>query len=161
MSDSNDSLIKDLTKMIPGYGAYVEQEARRSDDRLTREFLVRRLSDCKAKLDTLGKAAVSSGDLESPARIEAIRAEVDHAQSRLAAAVEGYAGWFSERKVDAKLLSEIGQLDSNLVSLVDQLDALAQSMVGSGNVNTAEMSEATSLLHRRIDRRTEMLKAGS
>ncbi len=59
---SEDSLLKDLAKLIPGYGSYLKEESRREDDRLTREFLVSRLQDCKSGLDQLGAAAVAAGD---------------------------------------------------------------------------------------------------
>lgn len=160
MSD-NDSILKDLTKLIPGYGSYVEQESRRNDDRLTRDFLVTRLSDCKDSLDKIGNDALSKGDLDAPAKVEKLRSEVDLAQQRLRAAVEGYAGWFSERKVDADLLKQVAELDSNLVSLVDQMDAMGKSLLKSDSLDLSEYSEAAERLNQRIDRRTEILKGGA
>ena len=74
MSENNDSLLGDLASLIPGYGAYAEQESRRDDDRLTREFLRKRLADCKAKLEAVGKSAVAGGDLDTPAELEKIKA---------------------------------------------------------------------------------------
>lgn len=162
MTDKDDSLLGDLISMIPGYGAYRDQQSRRDDDRLTREFLGRRLRDCKSNLEAIGKRAVAEGDLELPAQVEKICNRVELAQNRLSSAVEGYAGWFSERKVDAKLLEEIGTLDANLVSLVDQLDSLTESAAEQSLASSAkEIDEALDLLHARIDRRTEVLKNGS
>ena len=57
MSD-DDSMLSNLSRLIPGYGAYREQESRREDDRRTRQFLSKRLADCKARLDAVGKQAV-------------------------------------------------------------------------------------------------------
>lgn len=161
MSEQDDSLLSDLTKLIPGYGSYVEQESRRSDDRLTREFLQKRLNDCKETLDQIGQKAIAQGDLDAPAKVEMVRAKVDLAQQRLAAAVEGYAGWFSERKVDAELLREIGNLDANLVSLVDQMDAIGKTILKSGSLEFSDYVEAVDLLNTRIDRRNEILRRGS
>lgn len=161
LSSKDDSILKDLTKLIPGYGSYVQQESRREDDRLTREFLVNRLSDCKSRLDALGQSALAAGDLDTPARIEKVRAAVDLAQSRLSAALEGYAGWFGERKVDVALLEEIGKLDANLVSLVDQIDQFASEQLKQSTFDLSEISGVVDLLHARIDRRTQVLKAGA
>ena len=161
MSLDDDTLLNAIQKKIPSYGAYREQEARRQDDRLTREFLVRRISDAKAALDKAGSQVAAAGDLDAPLLIERLRQRLDHAQSRLAAAVEGYAGWFSERQVDAQLLKQVATLDANLVSLVDQIDTLAQQQVGSENSATGELREALELLHARLDRRHELLRAGS
>ena len=122
---SNDSIRRKIVEFIPGYGGYLEQEDRRRDDRLTREFLVRRITNCKQKLDEIGKQAIAAGDIELPAKLQPLNNKLDLAQSRLASAVEGFAGWFNDRKVDADLLAEVAELDAGLVSLVDQLDELA------------------------------------
>ena len=161
MGDEKGSLLKDLAKLIPGYGTYVEQESRRNDDRLVRDFVCERLSDCKSKMIKIGQAALESGDLDAPTKTEKVREELDRAQSRLKSAVEGYAGWFGHREVNAELLKEICDLDSNLVSLVDQADALGQSAMEGGEANWGELKEIVERLHGRIDRREQLLKSGN
>ncbi len=161
---NEDSLLKDLARLIPGYGAYLDEESRRQDDRLTREFLVSRLQDCKSKLDQMGAACVAAGDLSTPAVIEGLRKQIDLAQTRLRAAVEGYSGWFSQRKVDADLLKQVAELDANLVSVVDQMDATLTTLSSTKDFSleqTAELREKVDLLHTRIDRRAEILKAAA
>lgn len=157
----NDSLLRDLARLIPGYGAYLDQESRRVDDRITREFLVKRLADCKSKLDGVGKRLAESGNFEMPLKLEKLRDGMDLAQRRLAAAVEGYASWFGERTVDAELLGEVAQLDANLVSLVDQLDALGERLAEDPALDLTEFNQLLDLLHKRIDRRNEMIQSGS
>jgi hypothetical protein len=161
LSNGEDSLLSDLARLIPGYGAYLDQEARRKDDRLTREFLTRRLDDCKAKLDEFGRQAAADGNLELPLQLEKLRDRMDLAQRRLAAAVEGYAGWFGERKVDATVLEEVAKLDANLVSVVDQIDAAAKGLSGEREPQLGDLEELLTLLHQRIDRRTEIITAGA
>ena len=156
-----DSFLQDLTKLIPGYGSYKTLESRREDDRLTRDFLAGRLQDCKKKLDSIGQAAVAAGDLDAPVKIEKLRSSIDLTQSRLRAALEGYAGWFSEKTVDEELLKTIGELDANLVSLVDQIDSILAKLKADNSNDFAELQEATELMQQRIDRRNEMLKSGS
>ena len=163
MSDDSGSLLQDLAKMIPGYGAYVEQEARRNDDRLTRDFLCRRLQDCKVHLDRLGRIAADAGDLDAPAKTEALRDELDRAQRRLEAAVEGYAGWFGARNVDSDLLKKVADHDANLVSLVDQLDALLSQVGEAASLDLttpggSDIEAALARLHDRIARRSELLQ---
>lgn len=162
---TDDSLLKNLAKLIPGYGSYLEQESRREDDRLTREFLAKRLQDCKAGLDKLGAAAVAAGDLEAPARTEQLNKQLDRAQVRIRAAMEGYSGWFNQRQVDAEVLKKVAELDANLVSLVDQIDSGIQQLVEQSAFQQAdklaEIGEWAELLHARIDRRTEFLRAAT
>ena len=160
MSDK-ESLLSDMMRLIPGYGAYRDQESRREDDRLTREFVARRLQDCKHALDKVGARAVSVGDLDTPAKMEKFRASIDLARSRLNSAVEGYSGWFNARQVDAALLGKIGELDANLVSIVDQMDAsLTAAAKGEATLNESELTANLELLHKRIDRRSELLRDG-
>lgn len=151
---SKDSIIGQLKSLIPGYGAYRAQESRREDDRLTRQFLVKRIDQCKSVLDGLGTQAMKAGDLEAPLQYEKLRNELDRGRSRLAAAVEGYSGWFNSRTVDEKLLEQIAQQDSNLVSVVDLIDQQAQEKP----VSIDKLRETIQLLHQRIDRRSELLK---
>ncbi len=159
MGDKNESFLGDLARRIPGYGGYLKQEARRDDDRLTREFLVSRLRDCLATLDRLGARAVSAGDLETPAAIQRVRSRVDLAQSRLSAAVEGYGGWFNRRTVDEPLLKQVADLDANLLALVDQLDAMATSFWKEDKpFDSSEIADALELLHARLNRRDELLR---
>ncbi len=156
MADEGERMLGKLAKLIPGYGAYVEQESRREDDRRTRAFLAKRLDEAKDQLDELGRRAVASGDIQLPVKLEALRSKLDHAQQRLTAAVEGYSAWFSNRQVDSKLLSEIAELDANLVSLVDQLNDLAKQ--ADDDQAADELAQAASLLDQRIDRRKQILQ---
>lgn len=151
---SKDSIIDQLKSIIPGYGAYHAQESRREDDRLTRQFLVKRIDQCKSLLDDLGGHAARSGDLESPLQFEKLRNELDRARARLAAAVEGYSGWFNNRTVDEKLLAQVAQQDSNLVSVVDLIGQQLQEKP----LALDKLKETIALLHERIDRRGELLK---
>jgi predicted aminopeptidase len=147
--------MKNLTSLIPGYSAYQSMESRRDDDRLTREFLAKRINDCKDRLDRLGSDAVSGGDWETPQAIERLRGELDRARSRIVAAVEGYSGWFSSRTVDAALLEQVAQLDETLVSIVDLIDkALSEQPLP-----IAQLGESIQLLHQRIDRRSALLQS--
>ena len=161
MSSHDESILGELTRLIPGYGAYRDQESRRKDDRLTREFLVKRLADGKSSLDELGRRAAETGNLDTPMNTEKVRDQIDLAQSRLSAAVEGYAGWFSDRTVDSQLLGKIAEMDANLVSLADQIDALGKELVTADQPDMKQIKETVDLLLARIDRRSEVLKSGS
>jgi len=143
-----------LSALIPGYGSYQKQESRREDDRLTREFVIKRIEECKTRLDALGLEAAVRGDLELPLAMEQIRNELDRARSRIAAAVEGYSGWFDRRSVDEELLKQVSQQDENLVSVVDMADQL----IAQRPLPSQQLAETLQLLHQRIDRRTALLK---
>lgn len=152
--EKTDSIVSDLKSLIPGFGSYRTLESRREDDRLTRDFLVKRIQECKSRLDSIGTKAAADGDLETPIKIDKYRNELDRARSRLAAAVEGYSNWFSKRTVDEKLLDQVCQQDSNLASVVDLIGELIQQ----SPLPTQQLKETIDLLHQRIDRRGELLR---
>ena len=153
-SKSNESFLDDLKSLIPGYGAYKALESRREDDRLTRSYLVKRIDQCKSLLDGIGAQAVKSGDLETPLQTEKLRTELDRARSRLAAAVEGYSGWFSKRTVNEELLSQVAELDASLVSVID----IAEKSLQQELSDLSQVASNLTLLHQRIDRRSDLLK---
>ena len=142
-----------LAALIPGYGAYQKQQSRRDDDRLTREFVIKRIDECKSRIDALGLQAANRGDFELPLAIEQYRNELDRARSRIAAAVEGYSGWFN-KNVDEEVLQQLSQQDESLVSVVDLIDQL----VSQPSLPSQELIESLQMLHQRIDRRTALLK---
>ncbi len=160
MSEQGDSILGDLMRLIPGYGAYRDEQSRRDDDKSTREFIAKRLEDCKSGLDQMGAEAISAGDLKRPVEIEKIRSQIDLAKNRVTAALEGYASWFSSREVDAELIDRVIEVDHGLVSLVDQIDALVKQSGETDLFDATAIAEVVKLLHERIDRRNEVLKNG-
>jgi hypothetical protein len=152
--DQKQSWLSEIKSLLPGYSAYQSQESRREDDRLTRSYLVKRIDQCKSQLDRLGLQAAQSGDMDLMMRSEKMRTELDRGRSRLAAAVEGYAGWFNRSMVDQQMLEQVSQLDANLVSLVDWIaQHLDQRPLPEDKLN-----QSIELLHQRIDRRWMLLK---
>lgn len=153
------STLEDLASLIPGYSGYQSLESRREDDRNTRKFVASRLAACKKVLDRISKAAIERGDMDTPSQLEKYRTRIDLAQNRVLAAVEGYVGWFSERKVDLELLKRIGELDANLIALVNQLDDWLQKTANENiSLSAVDVTELLDTLHARIDRRRELLQ---
>lgn len=158
VSSPDDSLLDDLIKLIPGYGAYRGQEDRRADDRQARKFVAQRLGDCKSSLDRCGAAAVKQAKLDMVAEIEEARDQVQRAQSRVSAAVAGYASWFGEKQVDEKLLKQVVQCDQELVSVVDRVDAFARQAADSLDAwDAPSLAKLLAELHLSIDRRNALL----
>jgi hypothetical protein len=153
------SLIEQLAQWIPGYRGFRELDQRRQDDAAVRQYVSRRLQDCKRALDRLGEQALAAGDLDGPARLEKIRTRIQLAQSRVAAAVEGYASWFSRRTVDAALLDEVHQLDAGLITLADRIEVILKGTESaSAAAAHVELAELVEELHQRLDRRAEVLQ---
>ncbi len=93
-----------LKSFLPGYSSYQAIESRRNDDRMTRQWVVQRIDECKSQLDSLSLRAVSTGDFETIMQIEGYHSDLDRARSRLSDSVEGYECLFVSRLVDQDLL---------------------------------------------------------
>ncbi|MBX3420754.1 MAG: hypothetical protein KF752_04275 [Pirellulaceae bacterium] len=156
MSEPSQADSPGLKSLIPGYMAYHALERRRDDDRLTRQFIVKRIEECKSKLDALGLSAAMRGDLDLPLQLERLRTELDRARSRISAAVEGYSHWFGGSQTDPQKLKQLTQQDQSLVSVVDLID----QAIGQSPLPVEQLDQHLQMLHQRIDRRGLLLSQG-
>ena len=158
MSKEKSNALESLTKYIPGFGGYAKKEKRREDDRLTREFLARRLQECKVSLEKKTLPLVEQGNLDAVAKSEKLRHKIELQQNRLRAAVEGYASWFDERQVDEALLKEIADMDENLIGVVDRLQQAVAPKDAAADIDWNLAEEMVTLLSDRFSRRQSTLQ---
>ena len=157
MSDDKSNALNSLTKLIPGFGGYSKKEKRREDDRLTREFLVRRLQDCKQILEKRSLPLVEQGNLDAVSQCEKLRQKIDLQQNRFQSAVEGYASWFDARQVDETLLKKIADMDADLVGVVDRLQLALAPRDQAADIDWRQADEMVALLKQRFDLRQSTL----
>jgi hypothetical protein len=157
MSSPDDSFLKKLTSLIPGFGGYLTLESRREDDRLTREYLIRRLQECKSTVEDQLRPAVESMDFDLVAQGEKLRQSIEHEQNRIRAAVDGYSSWFDKREVDDELLKRIGQMDADLIGIIDRMHDVLQPSENAP-IQWTSAESMLRLLHERFDRRRSTLR---
>jgi hypothetical protein len=158
MSEEKPNALASLTKYIPGFGGYAKKENRREDDRMTREFLARRLQECKISLEKRTLPLVEQGNLDAVAKSEKLRHKIELQQNRLRAAVEGYASWFDERQVDEDLLKQIAEMDENLIGVVDRLQSALSPKDPAADIDWPLAEEMVTLLSDRFSRRQATLQ---
>lgn len=156
MSDS-ESFIERLRSLIPGYGGYKTLESRREDDRLTREYLIRRLGECKRDLEVILKPAMEKMDFSAVEHGEKLRHAIEHEQNRIRSAVEGYASWFDKRNVDEDLLKKVSEMEESLIGVVDRMHRAIKPIDHSPPDWTAANS-MLQLLNERFERRRNLLR---
>lgn len=156
-SDSDKSLLKSITSLIPGYSGYAESEGRRSQDREVRKLLAQRLGECKAELSKRMKELAKQNKFDILSIADRLHGELDVAEQKTVAAYEGYSGWFSKSgSVDASKLSEVVELDEGLVSLTDKIrTAIPDSITDLTQIQ--ELGELIELYLQRFEKRRQIL----
>ena len=145
-----------LTNFVPGFGSYRSEQKRRDDDAAVRRFLAERLQECKRELQSFMLPLVEQANFTALNQGEKLRTQIDTAQSRIRAAVEGYSSWFESAKIDEAKLKQVFDLDNDLVGTIDRLQQAIGSLV-SATPNFTEAELFVANLKDRFARRRELL----
>ena len=151
-----ESIMDNLTKYVPGFGAYRSEQKRRDDDLAVRKYLADRLQECKRDLQACMLPLVDQANFIAIGQGEKLRTSIELAQSKMRAAVEGYSSWFESIKIDESKLKQVLDLDNDLVAVVDRLHHEITSLAAITPDFAAAQSIATSLRDR-FSRRNELL----
>lgn len=120
-------VLERLMNAIPGFKGYRDKELRRDSDAIQREFLAKRLEECKSVLDQVAAAATRFGSLDAINDVETARKRLDKVVARIRFADRGYAPFFAPVKVDETILARVYEFDMALLSGVDQARAAADA----------------------------------
>ena len=151
-----ESIMDNLSKYVPGFGAYRSEQKRRDDDLAVRKYLADRLQECKRDLQACMLPLVDQANFIAIGQGEKLRTSIELAQSKMRAAVEGYSSWFESTKIDESKLKHVLDLDNDLVAVVDRLHHEITSLAAITPDFAAAQSIATSLRDR-FSRRNELL----
>jgi hypothetical protein len=155
-SDSENSMLKSLSSLIPGYSGYAESESRRSQDREIRKLLAQRLGECKAELSKRMKSLKNQNKFDVLSIADRLHGELDVAEQKTLAAYEGYTGWFNKNSVDSDKLREVVELDEGLVSLTDKIRmSIPDSIDDLAQIQ--ELGDLIELYLQRFEKRRQIL----
>ncbi|MBD3175673.1 MAG: hypothetical protein GF320_10870 [Armatimonadia bacterium] len=139
--------LQNLARKIPGYGGYIDREARRDADKQLRQRVGQHLGEAIDQLQQLSERLSRDMKLDAIggvdrgiARVRTIQAKVEHADY-------GAAGIFSQVKIDEQRLGEIYDHDLKLLELADQVVQQSHA-VASADEDT--MAEKLSELDARV-----------
>jgi hypothetical protein len=151
-----ESIMDQLTKLIPGFGSYRSEQKRRDDDLAVRKYLAGRLQECKRDLQSFMGPLVDRLNFSAIADGEKLRASVDSIQSKIRGAVEGYSNWFEGSKIDEAKLKQVVDLDNDLVGVIDRLQHEIKNLV-LATPDFAECISVAANLKDRFSQRSELL----
>lgn len=164
VSSDLDPFKKILSK-IPGFGGYIERQARRDSDKLLRESIADRFEQQWQRISTVQREFISHGDIQYIDDLEAAAIKLRTFIDRLRHAPRGYSGLFDAVKINENELARLYEYDAAMLDLVDDLARAIDNVEAS--VGTEGLPAAIRHLTRigqqaidTYDRREEVILAG-
>ncbi|MEJ2599827.1 MAG: hypothetical protein P8Z00_15950 [Anaerolineales bacterium] len=176
MSDMNDQIFgkvssdldpfKRILKTVPGFGGYVERQARRDSDKLLRDAVAKRVEEQWGRISALQRDFISQGEIAYVDDLEAAALKLRSFADRVRRATRGYSGLFDAVKINENELAQLYQYDA---AMLDQVDAVSHAIdnveasVGSDGLPAA-FRNLTTMAQQCIDtfdRREETIVGGA
>lgn len=130
-----------LLMRIPGFEGYMNNKARRSADRMVRDYVADRLSERINRLAEIEKTLLDSGGLTYMSKTNAVKTRMQHYRDRVKTAAPGYSGFFADIDIGPEQLETIYMFDELLIKYADQfqtaLDALEQAVTNKSGIDEA------------------------
>lgn len=114
-----------LMECVPGYGGYQDRERRRDADRLLRQYVADQLEEARRNLVAgIGKRSATPG-LSGLADLDRVARLVEETANRVKFADSGYAGLFSQIKMDGDWLDQLYARDLELIEMAVAIHSTA------------------------------------
>lgn len=133
--------IENLIARIPGFRGYQDKGARRTADRLVREYITGQLASRIGRLTDIELRILDSGGIGQMSETRSVKDRLQIYHDRVAAAAPGYAGLMDAIKVDDEALERLYAFDEAQVRYLEHLDpalaALEQAVQDGGDISAA------------------------
>jgi hypothetical protein len=175
MSDLYDQIVSQrgsferLVARIPGFRGYVDKAARRTADRMLRDYVAEQLTQRIARFTQISRKLLDKGGLTGMGRTQDVQTKLQTYRDRVKAAAPGYSGFAESVKVGAEELERVYSFDEALIRYLDKFDealnAYDQSIASDEGVDAALDSlsalatEATEAFSLREDVLTNISKS--
>ena len=163
VSEVKDPFKKILSK-IPGFGGYIERQARRDSDKLLRETIFSRFRELEGRVSALQRDFISQGEIQYVDDLEASAIKLRTFADRVRTASRGYSGLFDAVKIIEEELAKLYEYDAALLDKVDEVSRAidnVQAAVGTDGLPAAMRAlETTSRqVVEAYDRRQEVVRS--
>lgn len=111
-----------LVARIPGFRGYQENQARRTADRMLRDFLADQVKQRVERLISIEKLILDGGGLAYMTRTRDVKSRLRRYQDSIETAVPGYSGMFAQIKIGPEELEKIYSFDEAQMRYLDQFD---------------------------------------
>lgn len=130
-----------LVARIPGFKGYLDNKARRTADRMVRDYVADRISERINRLVDIEKRLLDAGGLSYMSKTSAVKARIQMYRDRVAAAAPGYSGFFAEIKIGPEQLESLYMFDELQIRYADQfeesLNGLDEAVASNSGIDEA------------------------
>ncbi|MBI5671491.1 MAG: hypothetical protein HZC41_26160 [Chloroflexi bacterium] len=130
-----------LLMRLPGFEGYLDQKARRSADRMVRDYIAARLDERIDRLAEIERKLLDSGGLSYMSKTNAVKTRMQLYRDRVKTAAPGYSGFFADVEVGPEQLETIYMFDELQIKYADQfqtaLAALEQAVTNNAGIDEA------------------------
>lgn len=133
--------LENLIARIPGFRGYIDKAARRTADRMVRDYVADALSQRINRLTSIEAKLLENGGLSYMSKTSSAKMKLQTFRDRVKAAAPGYSGWGEAIKVEEEELERLYSFDEALMRYAGQfdtaLDALEQSVTSNEGADVA------------------------
>ncbi len=163
VSEDKDPFKKILSK-IPGFGGYIERQARRDSDKLLRDTIFSRFRELEGRVSALQRDFISQGQIQYVDDLEASAIKLRTFADRIRTARRGYSGLFDAVKINEEELARLYEYDAALLDKVDEVSRAidnVQAAVGTDGLPAAmrNLETVSRQVIEAFDRREEVVRA--
>jgi hypothetical protein len=156
-----DPLKKILSK-LPGFGGYMDRQARRDSDKLLRDMVADRFEEQWQRVSGLQRDFISQGEIGMVDDLEAAAIKLRTFIDRIRRASRGYSGLFDAVKINEAELAQLYQYDAAMLDLAEEVTHAVDNVeasIGSDGLPAA-IRHLTTLARQAdttFDRREEVI----
>jgi len=118
----NRGLLDRLIGKLPGYGGYIDRDARQEADRIQRDFVANKLFGQKKPVAELMEELISEGEIGELDKYEKLQKRLDIIAQKIRAASYGSAGLFGASKIGEDELRRLHEFDLGLVEAAEEVE---------------------------------------
>ncbi len=158
-----------ILKHIPGFEGYMDRKARRTADRMLRDYLADAVQQRINRLAGISRRLLDQNGMKGMSKLSAVTAHLQTYHDRIKAAAPGYSGFYEAIKVDAAALDLLYNFDELQIGYVEKLDGaldtLDKVVTDKGDVDGAVqtldslIAEASESFAKRADTLTNIGKS--
>lgn len=126
---------------IPGFSGYIDRAARRTADRMIRDYVAGEMAKAVQRLVQIERKLLDKTGLRYMSKTSSAKAKLQMYHDRIKAAAPGYSGFMEAVKVDSEELEKLYSFDEAQIRYADQFEdalrALSDAVEADSGIDEA------------------------
>jgi len=134
MSDLYDQIVSErgslerLVARVPGFRGYQEKQARRTADRMLREYIAGQFTLRIDRFIGIEKRILDHGGIAYMTRTRDVKGKMGRLRDTIQTDAPGYSGMFAQVKIGEEELDRIYSFDEAMIRYAEKLDIVLEAM---------------------------------